>query len=368
MASCDIKFDSPEGIYYAGQSLSAQIELKLTKPKKLRSKHCTDFCSPIGEPHSHFRPSLSFAGIYIIIKGRAKCNWIKKYRAHRKTRSVAFEGEENYLETVTYLRGNDHSEPVELPPGIHTFHAACVLPTHLPTSFEGTVGQIRYFAKVVIDRPWKFDHTFKRAFTVIRQYDLNYESSLRLPVELHRINTLCCFPCRSGPFKWTVKLPVGGFAPGQRIPIHIDIVNHSGTTIKHFRLRLRRIVLYHATNPKAKTRREKEEVMNYKLQEKAVDYGDTHVEHALDIPAIPPSNIMNSAVVQVTYELKVSAVTAGLHDDIEMKIPIVIGTVPLYPIPLNPGQMSPGDSGVQPINNPNYRKFIMRGLLIFATF
>lgn len=270
---------------------------------------------------------------------------------------MAFEGEENYLETITYLRGHDHSDPVELPPGVHTFQAMCVLPTHLPTSFEGSVGHIRYFAKVVIDRPWKFDHTFKRAFTVIRQYDLNYESSLRLPVELHRVHTLCCFPCRSGPFKWTVKLPVGGFAPGQRIPIHMDIVNHSGTTVKFFRLRLRRIVLFHATNPKAKTRREKEEVMNYKLQEKAVDYGDTHVEHALDIPAIPPTNIMNSAVVQVTYELKVSAVTAGLHDDIEMKIPIVIGTVPLYPIPLNQGQMSPGDSGMPPMNNPNYREY-----------
>ena len=42
MASCEIKFDSPEGIYYAGQSLSAQIELKLTKPKKLRSKEFID--------------------------------------------------------------------------------------------------------------------------------------------------------------------------------------------------------------------------------------------------------------------------------------------------------------------------------------
>lgn len=77
------------------------------------------------------------------------------------------------METITYLRGNDHSDPVELPPGVHTFNAVCILPTHLPTSFEGSVGHIRYFAKVVIDRPWKFDHSFKRAFTVIRQYDLN---------------------------------------------------------------------------------------------------------------------------------------------------------------------------------------------------
>lgn len=40
-----------------------------------------------------------------------------------------------------------------------------------------------------------------------------------------------------------------------------------------------------------------------------------------------------------------------------MKIPIVIGTVPLYPIPLNQSQISPGDSALQPVVNPNYREF-----------
>lgn len=353
MASCDIKFDSPGGIYYAGQSLSAQIELKLAKPKKLRSMRRM-FVATYPLSDSCQCPFLS--GIYIIVKGRATCSWIKKYRAHKKTRSVAYNGEENYLETITYLRGNENSEPVELPPGLHTFNAVFVLPTHLPTSFEGCVGHIRYFAKVVIDRPWKFDHSFKRAFTVIRQYDLNYESSLRLPVEMYRAHTLCFFPCSSGPLKMTVKIPVGGFVPGQKIRIHMDIVNHSGTTIKHFRLQLRRIVLFHATNPKPKTRREKEEIVNFKLQERAVDYGNTHVEHSLDIPALPPTNIMNSATVQVTYELKVSAVPCGLHDDIDMKIPIVIGTVPLYPIPLHQGQVSPGDVSIQQPINPNYRK------------
>lgn len=38
MTTCEIKFDSPEAIYYSGQSLTAQIEIKFEKPKKLRSK------------------------------------------------------------------------------------------------------------------------------------------------------------------------------------------------------------------------------------------------------------------------------------------------------------------------------------------
>lgn len=100
-------------------------------------------------------------------------------------------------------------------------------------------------------------------------------------------------------------------------------------------------------------------VLNYKLQQTALDYGDSHVEHALDIPVTPPTNIIHSKTIQVTYELKVVAKTSGMHDDIEMKIPLTIGTVPLYPVPVGHqvGQVSPGGSALQPIINPNYREY-----------
>ncbi len=59
------------------------------------------------------------------------------------------------------------------PQGQHEYPFTFHLPQNLPTSFEGQYGYVRYSAKANIDRPWKFDHDTKSAFTVICQYDLN---------------------------------------------------------------------------------------------------------------------------------------------------------------------------------------------------
>lgn len=67
---------------------------------------------------------------------------------------------------------------LEIPAGLHTYKFACALPAQLPTSFEGTYGQIRYTMNVVLERPWKFDQTYKVAFTVLKELDLNMESPI----------------------------------------------------------------------------------------------------------------------------------------------------------------------------------------------
>ena len=62
-----------------------------------------------------------------------------------------------------------------MPSGTHTYPFNYVLPPNLPSSFESDFGRIRYTAKAILDRPWKFDHETKVAFTVVSHFDLNKE-------------------------------------------------------------------------------------------------------------------------------------------------------------------------------------------------
>lgn len=59
------------------------------------------------------------------------------------------------------------------PAGNYSYPFQMQLPNSLPSSFEGAHGNVRYYIKCAIDRPWKFDHKTKRVFTVISQLDLN---------------------------------------------------------------------------------------------------------------------------------------------------------------------------------------------------
>ena len=60
--------------------------------------------------------------------------------------------------------------------GKHEFPFEYALPPDLPSSFESDIGHVRYTIKGTIDRPWKFDHETKDAFTVVSNYDLNTDS------------------------------------------------------------------------------------------------------------------------------------------------------------------------------------------------
>lgn len=62
---------------------------------------------------------------------------------------------------------------MDISAGHHEYNFECLLPRNVPSSFEGEHGSVRYTATAAMNRPWKFDHTAKAAFTVITHLDLN---------------------------------------------------------------------------------------------------------------------------------------------------------------------------------------------------
>lgn len=77
--------------------------------------------------------------------------------------------------------------------GFHKYPFTFSLPSNIPCSFEHVNGHIRYTTKAVIDRPWRFNHECKIAFTVVSSYDLNIHNEQCVS----KINTKVIYVCIS---------------------------------------------------------------------------------------------------------------------------------------------------------------------------
>lgn len=135
---------------------------------------------------------MFLTGIVIRFLGEANTNWseTKKVRdeqgkEHEETEQLT--GHEEYFENSFYLVGGKSGPEITLPAGQQTYPFTCLLPTTLPSSYEGEFGHVRYTIKITLDRPWKFDQDAKIAFTVITPVDLNANPRVKVNSIIHFI-------------------------------------------------------------------------------------------------------------------------------------------------------------------------------------
>jgi len=69
-----------------------------------------------------------------------------------------------------------------LAPGQYSWPFSVRLPQYLPASFEDQpYGRVQYFAKVVVERPWKGAIEVSKHFTVLGMLDLNTDADAKVP-------------------------------------------------------------------------------------------------------------------------------------------------------------------------------------------
>ncbi|KAJ4443541.1 hypothetical protein ANN_05214 [Periplaneta americana] len=216
LLNLNIIFDNPQNIYFCGQTVSGRLLVNTDSPKKLRSKYNV-VCS-----------------IVIKFKGEAECHWSETRTVRRNgrnhTHTVHYRGHELYFDNRVKLFGGS-GDTETLPPGEHSFQFSMILPIHLPSSFEGSHGFVRYTVKAILDRPWKFDHEVKNAFTVLSHLDLNLDPRNREPFKVEDSKHFCCCCCKSGPLTLVTVIPARGFVPGQSIPLTVEVDNASNVNI-----------------------------------------------------------------------------------------------------------------------------------------
>ncbi|XP_055703039.1 arrestin domain-containing protein 2-like [Phlebotomus papatasi] len=293
---------NPNHVYQSGQLLAGNVRLIVERPKRLRA-------------------------ICVYITGSGRVSWTSYTTIADKIETVEHSGNEEYINCRTCAYNAATGSFFELPAGVNVYSFKYTLPMWLPSSFEGTHGYIRYAVDVVLERPWKFDTTFKKPFPVCRTLDLNRDISLKLPAQMDYRKQFILSSTSRGILAITVNVLKTGYVSGGFIPIEAIVANNCGYSINQIVFSIRKIVTYKCTYP---SKADKDEVttIREKLVDCLIENDQSSFMERLEIPETPPTTLHFCNVLNITYEARVVAVIPGITVNPSVAIPIVIGTVP----------------------------------------
>ncbi|XP_015436887.1 PREDICTED: arrestin domain-containing protein 2-like [Dufourea novaeangliae] len=303
-----LEFERPSATYSPGEIVKGNIILETTKNKNVR-------------------------GLYLSARGAASVHWTEsgsktESDGSSTSTSETYSNSQEYFKLKINLLGTSEGDSrIHIPRGYHQYHFEFQLPQNIPSSFEHTYGHVRYTVNGVIDRPWKFDHTCKVAFTVVSVLDLNKypEKCLGIYDELEK--TFCCCCCiLNGSLNVTVKVPSSGYVPGQMILTSLEY-NNSASSVRIMKIstELEREIKFHATS---KTKTEVTNIMASTYSGPFASTGETVLE--IRVPPVPPSNLFHCKIIDLNYKLKVVVHVSGPHVKLQKSYLLLIGSVPLY--------------------------------------
>lgn len=307
-----VEFDRPGATYTPGELVTGNVIVDLVREKSIRA-------------------------LKLSVKGEANVSWersrtVNDSKSRNHTQVDHLRANEQYFNLTYYLFTNTTGDgEVRMPAGFHKYPFNFSLPYNIPCSLEHLNGHIRYTTKAIIDRPWRFNHECKIAFTVVASYDLNAHSQQCLGVDdekSEKFYNLCC--CNIGTINARIKIPTTGFVPGQSIDTTINLNNISTINVRKICVKLERSLEFHAKTPYTSTKKDKEVV---KADENIGPFDQqVDVVSRLQVPPIPPSQLEFCSIIDQKYTLCITIHVSGMHCNITKTYPILIGTIPLCPI------------------------------------
>ncbi|XP_078599304.1 arrestin domain-containing protein 3-like [Branchiostoma floridae x Branchiostoma japonicum] len=300
-----VTFDNNKDVYQAGEIVSGKLIADVTEGIKAR-------------------------GVRVRFHGFAYLHWTESHGSGEHRRTEHYSAEETYFNQTLTVWGKESGDktgenPI-LPAGYHEFPFRYQLGTALPSSFEGGIGYVRYSIKGIVDRPWRFDHTTKYAFTILDMYDLNQEQSAMMPSTNQNSKTLCCLCCTSGPIELQAQTDRGGYCPGERVLVRGSLENNSNTRITKTTAKILQTVTFHATRKSRSSHQTLSSAEGLGCRSRlSENIGDL----VLPVPAAPPSGLRYCSIIDITYVAQVKAHIDGPHVNLKVELPIIIGSVPL---------------------------------------
>nr|XP_033186624.1 arrestin domain-containing protein 2-like [Bombus vancouverensis nearcticus] len=296
-----VTFDRSNATYMPGEIVNGKIILDTIKEKQVR-------------------------GLYVSTRGISYVHWSESDLLDNSKSQTYSNSEEYYHFKYNIFGTQDCQAGHKIPYGHNEYTFSFRLPNDIPCSFEHTNGYIRYTVKAVIDRPWKFDHECKAAFTVVSDLNLNLhrEKCFGINDGIRKSFKRLCW-CGQGSMDLQITVPSSGYVPGQTINTTLNYMNYSNEQITKVSVTLLRKLQFYATS---KT------LSNIKVIKKTSDFGpfqkNGQITSEILVPPIAPSYLQHCKIINLNYELIVSVHISAAFSKIKRTYPLLIGTIPLY--------------------------------------
>ncbi|KAH3822306.1 arrestin domain-containing protein 17-like [Dreissena polymorpha] len=290
----EIVLANPQIVYYSGQCVRGQVIVELNKDTKMREIR------------------IKCRGrAYIYVDSDNQCS-------------------QEFIDNTIVLIGKPREETI-LPAGNYSYPFEFVLPFGIPGSLEDPIhrrGYVRYWLKATIEIPWKSDPEYKTLFTVASVLDLNtWPNVVASRVKVSDSKTVCCCCCETTPIKATLRIDKTGYVPGEWVVVNAEFQDGTGRGVAKSQICLEMLTTYR-TYSGCETRSKSHCVV---MKHGPVSGGgsDAWVNEQFQIPALPPSTLPGCALIFIQYFVEFKVDVVGIPFDLELAIPITIGTIPL---------------------------------------
>lgn len=291
------------GPILAGDNLTGNVVLCLTATKEMKA-------------------------ISIKLKGIAYCEW--KATTHdviEGNEVKTYTNKEKIIKKEVILYGTVSKSTIlkkfKHPPGKHMYPFCFKLPSRLPSSFTGEYGSVRYTLKAKIIRPWRFDRKIVNEVILRDKIDTNDPcySQEAYGEKCKRFGFWCI---TTGRVILRAHIDRLCFTPGEPILINSTLHNYSRRDMRTMKACCEQLIKYKSS--KGKKLEIPKEIEHIKSPIISRGSELKWENKPLVLPLDVPPTAKNKAL-SITYVLKVS-VESMKGKNIEMKMPITVGTVP----------------------------------------
>ncbi|XP_041457484.1 arrestin domain-containing protein 3-like [Lytechinus variegatus] len=312
----EVLFAGNESVYKPGEILTGEVRIACDKREEIRC-------------------------IRLNFSGRSLCTWTESEGTGENRETVRYTWDHYFFNEEMIVRGAGKDAPAAdriTLDGEHVIPFQFQIPNaSLPPPFEGYYGYVRYFVKVTLDRPWKFDQHTEKLFSILTVKDLNYEPDVLVPLSNQVEQTVCCLCCASGPIILKGIIDKRGYVPGEYIFVSVALRNNSSRKINRITVTLQQTSYYigesYGFGVPRRTKRtfHTKQVAELNLHGCEARGSINYDRKRMLVPPVPPCSFDTCPNISIMYHVKIEAGIRGTMMDASMENIITIGTIPAFP-------------------------------------